>query len=627
MRNITSRIVNALNENIVENTEVAPVVEPELEVGTDAPTAVHKCPDCALFYTVVEDEDPSVCPTCLVAIGEPYAVVTPLTKEVDYDEELLDEEEVLADIERDLDECLGVLDYSDFKTFHENYKGRVKMNSKGELTLTESVGTKEVTVSRRMTTRQKASYALAEKYVPATPREVDPKKNESIKIKRQVLMAKNESRAIKVQAARLLERMGVKYDFKQFDSKMNEFINSRDYTKPYVRINENRVIESAELESSTPGEVEEVVATVVEDTGLEVVSANATVDGDAMIVNVRVEDSPEVEVHTSEITDVLSQVYEEPVEVVGKSEADGDSTLVDLAIVIGENEGDFDEEDEDPQISESVRRRRGRGSSRVVNESRRGRRSILREQFAEGQDDPALFALKSLDSTDEDPNFLANDDSLISGNEEGSEDKARLFISEESARAYAQEQGIEDKFEPVSIVVFTDEDLGNLHESTETYFEEDGFYYKEDEDGIIEEVDEEEYVANTRTIDDIKESFRRKRSRRKVNEGFSGSAKEDVDQLLEPDYWMNQVREFARVNRVGDDLRDVNPDDKGLQMTLDAHLHLGDIMDKYNLTLEGDPGAPDFDVSESEYDRVVREIESAQQKAFASYPNLLKLVK
>lgn len=557
--NTTSRIVSSLNEGI--NTSVAPVIEHERTVGSDAPVQVHQCDDCACFYTVSEKMDESVCPKC-GGVGEPYANLSPIKEGMENDEDdptnENDEDEIRSEAEVVVSEALRALERSDFKKFNESYRPRTRMTTKGELeVIMESTNGKAITVARKMTSRQKAAYQLSEKFsIKSANSSAKNAKNESIKLRRQELVMRNESRAVKVQAGRILERMGVRYNHQKFNEQMSKFISNRPYNKMLESINNDDEIGKSELDKMTPDEIGDSVNTVIADTGLNVVNNTVDIDGETATVTVRVEDSPELEVHADEVGDVLSDVFDAPVEVVGPTTTDGDSTLADLAIVINpddsinEEDGDgrnpldtnpddlLTEDDGCPMSSEKKRMmssEKGRMMSSEKNESmRRRKRSKVNEKFTTAIGDSPLFALKATDCAVGDPCFLANDDSLVSGNEDGAENLARVFVSQEAAANFVKSAGLEGKFEPVSISVITNEcdgtdndyvDPNKINEGEEpfetkdgSYFEKDGYYYFKDHDGKVTEVDKAEFDearAGTYDVDNIKESMRRRRNSRR----------------------------------------------------------------------------------------------------------------
>lgn len=579
MKDITSKIVHSLNEAIDTSN---PSVENEPEVGVNTPKQVHKCDNCADFYLVSEKANESVCPEC-GSTGHPYGDVITEEDEADFDSDpakisnpRLDEnddeddeevEELKSEAEVLVDEALKLLDRNDYKRFNEGYRPRSRVTRRGELEmLVESTNGKFVTARRRMTSRQKTAYNLSERYQVNTAKtSANAKKNESIKAHRQELMIKNESRAIKLCACRLLERQGVKYDFKKFNEGMNKFIASRKISESLARINEDDEIGTSELEKMNPDEIGDQVTDVIEDTGLEIVANDVDIDGDTATVNVRVQDSDEVEVHADEIKDVLQDVFDAPVEIVGPYESEGDKTIQDLAVVINPDaeaeptNEDIDDvcpecgepmdnckcnEDDDPMLSseedaekkyESLRRRTRR------NESIRRRRSRRRnEAFQIGDGENSKFALVSnmtLGDKNNAPEFLAKDGSLVSGDQPDAEDKAEIFDSFEAAQKFMQDKGIEDDYTPKGITIITNEDIEqnpgefiednnddkrDLFETEEgSYFEEDDKYFCEACDGTIREVDESEFEdakATASELDKIQESFRqrnRARARRR----------------------------------------------------------------------------------------------------------------
>lgn len=571
MRDFSSKIVHALNE-----AYEVPSVENEPEVGINAPKQVHQCENCADFYIVDEPTNESVCPECggeghpfgdiVECDADPAKISSPrLDEEDEVEDELTieEEEELKSEADALVTEGLKLLDRNDYKRFNEAYRPRSRVNSKGELEMMVESHGHVITSSRRMTSRQKSAYALSEKYVPAVPT-VNSKKNEAIKAHRQLLMMKNESRAVKIQACRLLERMGVKYDYKKFNEGMNKFLAGRNLAEAIARINEDDEIGKSELEKMTPDEIASDVTDVIEDTGLEIITNDVDIEGDTATVNVRIQDSDEVEVLASEVQDVLQDVFDAPVEIAGPYESEGDKSVKDMAIIINpdadvtesdeiDSEEDKLEESDDPlnpsddviddeqKMTESVRRRRSR-------------RSRKNEAFVTGTGNIPLFALVTLNTSGDkanQPMFLAQDDSLIGGNEPNAEDLARLFVSFEAAQQYLQSAGIENEYEPVSISVVQNEDIdASIDQSApefgsekdaikenndvmdpdadqileddefevddKKYFSEDEKYY-ESVNGEEREIDKSEYddaKATASEIEKIEESFNRRRNRR-----------------------------------------------------------------------------------------------------------------
>ena len=582
MKDFTSKIVHSLNEAIDNSV---PNVENELEVGVNAPRQVHQCDNCADFYLVDEPKTESVCPECgstghvvgdvVDHDADPAKISSPRLDEGDDEEDALtpeEEEELKSEADALVTEGLKLLDRNDYKRFNEAYRPRARVNSKGELEMMVESNGHVITSSRRMTSRQKSAYKLSEKYVAPIATK-NSKKNEAIKAHRQELMIKNESRAVKIQACKLLERMGVKYNFKKFNEGMDAFLRSRKINEALAKINEDDEIGTSELEKMNPDEIATNVVDVIEDTGLEVISNDVDIEGDTATVNVRIQDSDDVQVLGSEVQDVLQDVFDAPVEITGPIASEGDESVVDMAVIVNpdaeiqecneeiEDEVESEEEltegddplepaddviDDEQKMDESVRRR-----ARRKNESiRRRRRSRRNEAFQIGTGNTPLFALVAANTAgdkENQPMFLAQDDSLIGGNEANAEDLARLFVSYEAAQQYMQSAGIENEYEPKSITIITnenfdasiDQDQGRdwdaenepekahsaLEESDEEEFEvDDKKYYSEDEkyyesvDGEEREIDKSEFddaKATASEIEDLKESFNRRRARAK----------------------------------------------------------------------------------------------------------------
>lgn len=529
MKSITSKIVRSLNESIDNSS----LVTNEEEVGVVAPKEVHQCDECHNFYLVNEPSESSKCPECggpgkLYKKLDESEVVKPEDEVNKLTED--EEEELRSEADMIVSEALDLLNKNDYHKFNESYRPRVRVNSKGQLeALVESKG-HTVTASRRMTSRQKTAYKLSERYTPAI-KKVDNKKLESIKLHRQELLIKNESRAVKLQACKLLERQGASYDFNKFNKSMNKFISERIKVSRRILedIADDEEIGKSELDNMTTDEIADQVETVIKDTGLEVINKDVDIDGDTATVSVRVEDNDQSEVHTSELEDVLSDVFDKPVEIVGPNQSEGDKSVVDLAVVINPDEPqneDLDPEDppEDPKIPaadpEDLEKDPEKPLSECDDPELKKNKSVkVNEKFAEGTGNTPLFALKAIESAGNAPEFLAHDDSVVSGNEENAEDLARVFVSEEAAKKYLDSAGIADKFIPVSITIVTNESLEDpkSKEDDEVFENEDGFF-KKDKDGNVVQIDESEYNAKkdmSSEVSRIKESMKRRRRIRK----------------------------------------------------------------------------------------------------------------
>lgn len=541
MRSMTSKILGRLNESVVNPAPNGKVnegvddasIQNEPTTGVDTPKKVYQCDNCAEFYVGSGATNESVdCPFC-GNTGHEVGVVNEIDNEDEPKEPLLTEEEeseLRSEAEVIVKEALSTLDKNNLKKFNESYRPRVRVTSKGELeALVESSKGAFVTAKRRMTSRQKAAYSLSENYKPvASTPAVSNKKLENIRMSRQSLMMKNESRAVKIQACKILERQGVKYDFKKFNESMDQYINSRNFRSMVESICEDDEIGKSEFDQMTPDQIGDQVATVVKDTGLGVIANDVQIDGDTATVNLRLEDSDNVEVHTTEVEEVLKDVFDTPVEIVGPYQSEGDKSVSDIAVVINpESEGD---PEEDPKSEGDM----NEGTEDPLAQSELdGNKIPVNEKFVQGTGNVSLFALLSNDSADNEPQFLAQDDSMVSGNEDNAEDLARVFVSEDAARKYLQSAGIEDKFTPVSISVVTNESLedpdyssgmsmdedGEIETDDGTYFKQDGYCYKRTSDGKIEECDESEFNAAKASKYDtsgLKESYknRRKSSRK-----------------------------------------------------------------------------------------------------------------
>ena len=367
-----SSVLKKLNES-----QSVPFVEPEPTIGVDPVNEVHQCAACGGFYRGT----PELCPVCG---GE---VVTAKVNEKrklreseedldidikDNDDEILDEdeEEVIdtvqddeklpKDVEVEINEGMRLLSKGNYKKFNESFKN-TKLLKNGKINfLVESTRTGRMySVVRKANAVQKANYKLAESMNMKTSRRATTNaKLESVRAARTSLAALTEMNAVKVATMRMLERQGVRFNFKAMNESLNKAImeSSMRFRKKFEAIDSDKDTGAIDFTESTPEEIAQDVTEVVKDAGLEVVTQEVDATTDTAAVQVRVQDDPTLEVNLQDIADTVSEVMDTPVAVVGPSKPEGDSTLADITVLVNPDE-DTVEEGEKVALSESLRRK------------------------------------------------------------------------------------------------------------------------------------------------------------------------------------------------------------------------------------------------------------------------------
>ena len=367
-----SNILKKLNES-----QTVPFVEPEPTIGVDPIEEVHQCAGCGGFYKGT----PTACPICggeMPKVNE--AKVNRKRKlresdedlDIDIEGEVLDEDEdevidtvqddekLPKDVEVEINEGMRLLTKGNYKKFNESFKN-TKLLKNGKINfLVESDRTGRMySVVRKATAIQKANYKLAESMNIKTSRRATANaKLESVRAARTSLAALSEMNAVKVATMRMLERQGIRFNFKAMNESLNKTINesSRRFRKKFEAIDADKETGAIDFVESTPEEIAQDVTEVVKDTGLEVITQEVDATADTAAVQVRVQDDPNLEVNLQDIADTASEVMDAPVAVVGPSKPEGDSTLADITILVNPDE-DTVEEGEKVALSESLRRK------------------------------------------------------------------------------------------------------------------------------------------------------------------------------------------------------------------------------------------------------------------------------
>lgn len=366
-----SSVLRKLNES-----QAAPAVEMEPTIGVDPIEEVHQCKGCGGFFKGA----PTVCPICggeMPKVNESKRTrgkrrLHESKEDIDIEGEILDEDEdevidtvqddekLPKDVEVEINEGMRLLAKGNYKKFNESFKN-TKLLKNGKINfLVESERTGRMySVVRRATAIQKANYKLAESMAVKTSRRATASaKLESVRATRTSLAALTEMNAIKVAAMRMLERQGIRFDFKAMNESLNRTIaeSSKRFRKKFEAIDADKDTGAIDFVESTPEEIAQDVTEVVQDAGLEVVTQEVDATTDTAAVQVRVQDDPNLEVNLQDIADATSEVMDAPVAVVGPSKPEGDSTLADITILVNPDE-DTVEEGEKVALSESLRRR------------------------------------------------------------------------------------------------------------------------------------------------------------------------------------------------------------------------------------------------------------------------------
>lgn len=366
-----SNILKKLNES-----QAAPMIEMEPTVGVDPVEEVHQCAGCGGFYKGAPDS----CPVCgdIIKVKTNESRKTRARKlqesdeDIDIEGEILDEdeEEVIDTVQDDeklpkdvaveINEGMKLLTKGNYKKFNESFKNtRLLKNGKINFLVESERTGRMYSVVRRATAIQKANYKLAESMNTKTSRRATANaKLESVRAARASLAALTEMNAVKVAAIKMLERQGIRFDFKAINESLNRSINesSKRFRKKFEAIDTDRDTGAIDFTESTPEEIAQDVTEVVKDAGLEVVTQEVDATADTAAVQVRVQDDPNLEVNLQDIADATSEVMDAPVAVVGPSIPEGDSTLADITVLVNPDE-DTVEEGEKVALSESLRRK------------------------------------------------------------------------------------------------------------------------------------------------------------------------------------------------------------------------------------------------------------------------------
>lgn len=365
-----SNVLKKLNES-----QTVPFVEPEPTIGVTPMEEVHQCAGCGGFYK----GSPDACPICggvtskvnesrrmrkrrLHESDEDIDIDTKLDE--DEEEEVIDtvqdDEKLPKDVEVEINEGMRLLTKGNYKKFNESFKN-TKLLKNGKINfLVESERTGRMySVVRRATAIQKANYRLAESMSIKTSRRATTNaKLESVRAARTSLAALTEMNAVKVAAIRMLERQGVRFNYKAVNESLNRTIaeSAKRFRKKFEAIDSDKETGAIDFTKSTPEEIAQDVTEVVKDSGLEVVTQEVDATPDTAAVQIRVQDDPALEINLQDIADTASEVMDAPVAVVGPSKPEGDSTLADITVLVNPDENTVDE-GEKVALSESLRRR------------------------------------------------------------------------------------------------------------------------------------------------------------------------------------------------------------------------------------------------------------------------------
>lgn len=364
-----SNVLKKLNES-----QTVPFVEPEPTIGVTPVEEVHQCVGCGGFYK----GSPDACPICggMLKVNESRRMRKRRLHESDEDididakldedkeEEVIDtvqdDEKLPKDVEVEINEGMRLLTKGNYKKFNESFKN-TKLLKNGKINfLVESERTGRMySVVRRATAIQKANYRLAESMSIKTSRRATTNaKLESVRAARTSLAALTEMNAVKVAAIRMLERQGVRFNYKAVNESLNRTIaeSAKRFRKKFEAIDSDKETGAIDFTESTPEEIAQDVTEVVKDSGLEVVTQEVDATPDTAAVQIRVQDDPALEINLQDIADTASEVMDAPVAVVGPSKPEGDSTLADITVLVNPDEDAVDE-GEKVALSESLRRR------------------------------------------------------------------------------------------------------------------------------------------------------------------------------------------------------------------------------------------------------------------------------
>lgn len=366
-----SSVLKKLNES-----QTAPAVEMEPTIGVDPVEEIHQCAGCGGFYK----GSPASCPICggeMSKVNESKKTRKRKLREseedidldvkddvIEEDEEVIDtvqdDEKLPKDVEVEINEGMRLLAKGNYKKFNESFKN-TKLLKNGRINfLVESDRTGRMySVVRKATAIQKANYKLAESMNVKTSRRATANaKLESVRAARTSLAALTEMNAVKVATMKMLERQGIRFNFKAMNESLNRtiFESSKRFRKKFEAIDADKETGAIDFVESTPEEIAQDVTEVIKDAGLEVVTQEVDATADTAAVQVRIQDDPNLEVNLQDIADATSEVMDAPVAVVGPSKPEGDSTLADVTVLVNPDEGTV-EEGEKVALSESLRRK------------------------------------------------------------------------------------------------------------------------------------------------------------------------------------------------------------------------------------------------------------------------------
>lgn len=269
----------------------------------------------------------------------------------------------------ELEECdaTDLLECGDIQKFNEKY-GTSTIARNGKLqVIVESFSGRKFVIEKDLTSTQRAAFRIAEAARKSSS--ISYAKNKSrvneIKKARVTAIIRNESKATRVAITRFLERNHIAFDAKKLREAAESTLvdRSKEFEDRVDEILGKDVINASQNTEDLIAPITEVI----EDTGLNVVTQEASTEPDgSSVIQVRIQDEPGVEVNLQDISDTIADVIGEDVAVVGPNVVAGDSTLMDVAVVVNPDEDDLDI-NEKVALSESLRRK--------VVESRKSKRS------------------------------------------------------------------------------------------------------------------------------------------------------------------------------------------------------------------------------------------------------------
>lgn len=406
-----SSVLKKLNES-----QTAPAVEMEPTIGVDPVEEIHQCAGCGGFYK----GSPASCPICggeMPKVNESKRLYKKIRESeedidldvkddvIDEDEEVIDtvqdDEKLPKDVEVEINEGMRLLAKGNYKKFNESFKN-TKLLKNGKINfLVESNRTGRMySVVRKATAIQKANYKLAESMnIKTSRRATTNAKLESVRAARTSLAALTEMNAVKVATMKMLERQGIRFNFKAMNESLNRaiFESSKRFRKKFEAIDADKETGAIDFVESTPEEIAQDVTEVIKDAGLEVVTQEVDATEDTAAVQVRIQDDPNLEVNLQDIADATSEVMDAPVAVVGPSKPEGDSTLADVTVLVNPDE-DTVEEGEKVALSESLRRKVRARKLRECDDMM----ITMKDKLDEDEDDDEDIEIDVEDKKDED---------------------------------------------------------------------------------------------------------------------------------------------------------------------------------------------------------------------------------